>query len=162
MIWSRVCHASCSGQLVVETPTTTRYYALALFSARLLGQVIRRFFICSALLRNVHQDSDDTRIQVLSVDSSPNLTAQTFADSIQDRDQTQIEPFSPRHNVVVGRNGSGKSNFFAGESPFRVRCGKRSKLGIGQTAGYTPFASPGDTLTVQAEYYVVLLCVLWR
>ncbi|GJJ08490.1 hypothetical protein Clacol_002708 [Clathrus columnatus] len=25
----------------------------------------------------------------------------------------QIEPFSPGHNVVVGRNGSGKSNFFA-------------------------------------------------
>lgn len=33
-----------------------------------------------------------------------------------DRDQTQIEPFSSRHNVVVGRNGSGKSNFFAGAS----------------------------------------------
>ena len=33
-----------------------------------------------------------------------------------DRDQTQIEPFSPGHNVVVGRNGSGKSNFFAGAS----------------------------------------------
>ena len=32
-----------------------------------------------------------------------------------DRDQTQIEPFSARHNVVVGRNGSGKSNFFAGK-----------------------------------------------
>ncbi|KAF8335540.1 RecF/RecN/SMC [Amanita rubescens] len=29
------------------------------------------------------------------------------------RDQTQIEPFSPKHNVVVGRNGSGKSNFFS-------------------------------------------------
>ncbi|KAF0478114.1 structural maintenance of chromosome protein 3 [Gigaspora margarita] len=29
------------------------------------------------------------------------------------KDQTIIEPFSPRHNVVVGRNGSGKSNFFA-------------------------------------------------
>ncbi|KAJ8025935.1 Structural maintenance of chromosomes protein 3 [Holothuria leucospilota] len=28
------------------------------------------------------------------------------------RDQTIIEPFSPKHNVVVGRNGSGKSNFF--------------------------------------------------
>ncbi|KAF8274414.1 RecF/RecN/SMC [Lactarius quietus] len=27
------------------------------------------------------------------------------------RDQTQIEPFSPRHNVVVGRNGSGKATF---------------------------------------------------
>ena len=29
------------------------------------------------------------------------------------KDQTIIEPFSPHHNVVVGRNGSGKSNFFA-------------------------------------------------
>ncbi|KAF9513886.1 hypothetical protein BS47DRAFT_1343707 [Hydnum rufescens UP504] len=29
------------------------------------------------------------------------------------RDQTAIEPFSPGHNVVVGRNGSGKSNFFS-------------------------------------------------
>lgn len=28
------------------------------------------------------------------------------------RDQTVIEEFSPKHNVVVGRNGSGKSNFF--------------------------------------------------
>ncbi|KAJ6623432.1 RecF/RecN/SMC [Mycena sp. CBHHK59/15] len=29
------------------------------------------------------------------------------------RDQTNIEPFAAGHNVVVGRNGSGKSNFFA-------------------------------------------------
>jgi chromosome segregation ATPase len=29
------------------------------------------------------------------------------------KEQTVIEPFSPRHNVIVGRNGSGKSNFFA-------------------------------------------------
>lgn len=28
------------------------------------------------------------------------------------KDQTIVEPFSPRHNVIVGRNGSGKSNFF--------------------------------------------------
>lgn len=28
------------------------------------------------------------------------------------RDQTIIEPFSPKHNVIIGRNGSGKSNFF--------------------------------------------------
>lgn len=28
------------------------------------------------------------------------------------RSQSEIEPFSPRHNVIVGRNGSGKSNFF--------------------------------------------------
>ncbi|OUM60886.1 hypothetical protein PIROE2DRAFT_66443 [Piromyces sp. E2] len=29
------------------------------------------------------------------------------------RDQTVISNFSPGHNVIVGRNGSGKSNFFA-------------------------------------------------
>ncbi|PMB69283.1 Chromosome segregation protein sudA [Beauveria bassiana] len=29
------------------------------------------------------------------------------------KDQTVIEPFSPKTNVIVGRNGSGKSNFFA-------------------------------------------------
>ncbi|TKA81051.1 Chromosome segregation protein sudA [Cryomyces minteri] len=29
------------------------------------------------------------------------------------KDQTVIEPFSPKLNVIVGRNGSGKSNFFA-------------------------------------------------
>ncbi|KAI1842293.1 hypothetical protein JX266_011461 [Neoarthrinium moseri] len=29
------------------------------------------------------------------------------------KDQTVIDPFSPGTNVVVGRNGSGKSNFFA-------------------------------------------------
>ena len=28
------------------------------------------------------------------------------------RDQTSVDPFSSRHNVIVGRNGSGKSNFF--------------------------------------------------
>uniref|UniRef100_A0A6G1S406 Structural maintenance of chromosomes protein n=1 Tax=Aceria tosichella TaxID=561515 RepID=A0A6G1S406_9ACAR len=28
------------------------------------------------------------------------------------RDQIAVEPFSPKHNVIVGRNGSGKSNFF--------------------------------------------------
>ncbi|KAJ3415254.1 Structural maintenance of chromosomes protein 3 [Chytridiales sp. JEL 0842] len=28
------------------------------------------------------------------------------------KDQTTFEPFSAKHNVVVGRNGSGKSNFF--------------------------------------------------
>ncbi|KAF9297449.1 Structural maintenance of chromosomes protein 3 [Linnemannia elongata] len=29
------------------------------------------------------------------------------------KNQTVIEPFSGEHNVIVGRNGSGKSNFFA-------------------------------------------------
>lgn len=31
------------------------------------------------------------------------------------KNQVVTDPFSPRHNVVVGRNGSGKSNFFAGK-----------------------------------------------
>jgi predicted ATPase len=34
------------------------------------------------------------------------------------RDKVEVEPFSPRHNVVVGRNGSGKSNFFSGKLAF--------------------------------------------
>ncbi len=29
------------------------------------------------------------------------------------KNQNEIEPFSPRHNVIVGRNGSGKSNLFS-------------------------------------------------
>ena len=28
------------------------------------------------------------------------------------KDQREVEAFSPHHNVIVGRNGSGKSNFF--------------------------------------------------
>ncbi|KAI3647281.1 hypothetical protein MP228_007502 [Amoeboaphelidium protococcarum] len=28
------------------------------------------------------------------------------------KDQTRIDPFSPKNNIIVGRNGSGKSNFF--------------------------------------------------
>lgn len=31
------------------------------------------------------------------------------------REQIVVEPFDKRHNVVVGRNGSGKSNFFHGK-----------------------------------------------
>ena len=34
-------------------------------------------------------------------------------ESVSYKEQTVIEPFSPKHNVIVGRNGSGKSNFFA-------------------------------------------------
>uniref|UniRef100_A0A8C1Z9K6 Structural maintenance of chromosomes protein 3 n=1 Tax=Cyprinus carpio TaxID=7962 RepID=A0A8C1Z9K6_CYPCA len=34
------------------------------------------------------------------------------------RDQTVVDPFSSKHNVIVGRNGSGKSNFFYGNYLF--------------------------------------------
>jgi structural maintenance of chromosome 3 (chondroitin sulfate proteoglycan 6) len=30
------------------------------------------------------------------------------------KDQTVTEPFSKKTNIVVGKNGAGKSNFFAG------------------------------------------------
>ena len=30
------------------------------------------------------------------------------------RNEVVVEPFHPHHNCVVGRNGSGKSNFFLG------------------------------------------------
>ncbi|EOD23677.1 hypothetical protein EMIHUDRAFT_239326 [Emiliania huxleyi CCMP1516] len=30
------------------------------------------------------------------------------------KDRIELDPFSPKHNIVVGANGSGKSNFFAG------------------------------------------------
>ena len=47
------------------------------------------------------------------VDVSLNLRT-TAANAFRSyKEQTVIEPFSPKHNVIVGRNGSGKSNFFA-------------------------------------------------
>ena len=33
------------------------------------------------------------------------------------REQLNLDNFSPKHNVIVGRNGSGKSNFFFGVPP---------------------------------------------
>ena len=65
--------------------------------------------------RHVHQNLDHSRLQVLWVHNC-NITSISRLTHLIDRDQTQIEPFSPKHNVVVGRNGSGKSNFFAGAS----------------------------------------------
>ena len=75
------------------------------------------FEICNGL----HPDYHDPGLQVMYVQSCLfeavlwHLISQLFSLYVSDRDQTQIEPFSPGHNVVVGRNGSGKSNFFSGE-----------------------------------------------
>ncbi|KAI0321625.1 hypothetical protein OF83DRAFT_1274537 [Amylostereum chailletii] len=48
-----------------------------------------------------------------------NLTIQGFKSY---RDQTQIEPFLPRHNVVVGRNGWGMSSYFCRHPVRSLRC----------------------------------------
>jgi hypothetical protein len=67
---------------------------------------------------HVYKDTHYPGIQVLYVPKSHLKLGKCNFNIVADRDQTQIEPFSPRHNVVVGRNGSGKSNFFAGKYNF--------------------------------------------
>lgn len=44
------------------------------------------------------------------------------------REATIVDHFSPKHNVIVGRNGSGKSNFFFGSSRFFVVFSNYSSL----------------------------------
>jgi len=46
------------------------------------------------------------------------------------RDQVAVEPFSPRNNVIVGRNGSGKSNFFAGKLTVCGGCPKADSIAV--------------------------------
>lgn len=63
-------------------------------------------------LQDVHQADYNPRLQEVSQNrvrgAYPFLISH---DSY--KNQTIVEPFSPKHNVIVGRNGSGKSNFFA-------------------------------------------------
>jgi hypothetical protein len=66
--------------------------------------------------QNVHQANHHPRLQKVRLErthfsGTVSLTAALEFSSY--KDQTVIEPFSPKHNVIVGRNGSGKSNFFA-------------------------------------------------
>lgn len=80
-----------------------------------LGRLERTRDCAAGSRRNVHQAIADPGLQVVRAPSSimqkrrPNANRQPLSY----KDQTVIEPFSPKHNVIVGRNGSGKSNFFA-------------------------------------------------
>ena len=58
---------------------------------------------------------NDARTRVTSGDATDTMyVKQIIIQGFKSyKDQTVIEPFSPGHNVIVGRNGSGKSNFFA-------------------------------------------------
>lgn len=49
------------------------------------------------------------------------------------RDKVECGPLSPMHNSVVGLNGSGKSNFFAGGFPAHSSAATRTlaKLSVG-------------------------------
>ena len=111
----RVTGASVTRRATVASPS--RRPLLPSSTAARLPRVARSFASCWACCpsapNHVYQDAHHPGLQIMQVqhvrDEGGLLTVPT------DRDQTQIEPFSPRHNVVVGRNGSGKSNFFAGE-----------------------------------------------
>jgi hypothetical protein len=62
--------------------------------------------------QDVHQADNNPRLQkVVTTRAKVEEHDDWFRASY--KEQTVIEPFSPRHNVIVGRNGSGKSNFFA-------------------------------------------------
>lgn len=65
-----------------------------------------------AYSQDVHQADHYSRLQEVSRDRDPRAQQDlTYRNSY--KNQTIVEPFSPKHNVIVGRNGSGKSNFFA-------------------------------------------------
>jgi structural maintenance of chromosome 3 (chondroitin sulfate proteoglycan 6) len=64
--------------------------------------------------KDAYQANHHPGLQKVRRDSPETLDFQsTNTASHSYKDQTVIEPFSPGTNVIVGRNGSGKSNFFA-------------------------------------------------
>ncbi|KAF9113570.1 Structural maintenance of chromosomes protein 3 [Mortierella sp. AM989] len=79
---------------------------------RLVGEFIDRIEASYADEMHNRAVFSDRHGKFLPVDLCP-----AFAIIIQGfksyKNQTVIEPFSGQHNVIVGRNGSGKSNFFA-------------------------------------------------
>ncbi|KAF5928034.1 hypothetical protein HPG69_015300 [Diceros bicornis minor] len=56
-----------------------------------------------------HPFGKESLLEMLASPPSWNVIIQGFRSY---RDQTIVDPFSSKHNVIVGRNGSGKSNFF--------------------------------------------------
>lgn len=71
---------------------------------------------CGAwVARHVYQADHHSRLQEVCDLAVFEIPVAPFTCSLVGsyKDQTVIEPFSPKTNVIVGRNGSGKSNFFA-------------------------------------------------
>ena len=61
---------------------------------------------------NVYQANHHPRLQKVGLIAvGVHVVNRSLKDSY--KNQTIVDPFSPKLNVVVGRNGSGKSNFFA-------------------------------------------------
>lgn len=65
------------------------------------------------------------------------------------KQQTIIEPFSPRHNVVLGKNGSGKSNIF--DAIQFVLSDKFSTLRTEERQGLLHEGSGRDVMTASVE-----------
>ncbi|KAJ2614036.1 Structural maintenance of chromosomes protein 3 [Coemansia sp. RSA 1365] len=68
----------------------------------------RRWYLELPFNRQQWRQQGNNRPTVISSESQ--ITIQGFKSY---KDETTTDPLSPHHNVVVGRNGSGKSNFFA-------------------------------------------------
>src|ERR1700749_1294692 len=85
------------------------------------------------------------------------------------KDQTVIEPFSPKHNVIVGRNGSGKSNFFAairfvlGDAYTQLgREERQALLHVRPTLAHTAFYSSGFVSLSRKLMHPSVVGRLWR
>lgn len=67
---------------------------------------------CAPHLHHAHQTNHHPGLQIVLLPPRPHAHAHPLTVPSY-KDQTEIEPFSPKCNVIVGHNGSGKSNFFA-------------------------------------------------
>lgn len=69
--------------------------------------------LAALYILNILENISETAESLFSGRSSRMFIKQVIIQGFKSyREQTVVEPFDPGHNVVVGRNGSGKSNFF--------------------------------------------------
>lgn len=66
--------------------------------------------VASFIINHVYQANHNSRLQKVRQPLGYSNPANNYRSY---KNQTIVDPFSPKLNVIVGRNGSGKSNFFA-------------------------------------------------
>ncbi|KAJ2566828.1 Structural maintenance of chromosomes protein 3 [Coemansia sp. RSA 1822] len=88
-------------------------YVLVVHHGALLGIITKKDIVRTVRMHSRNQ----ARSALPSLTRKMNAFLKIRRISIQGfksyKDETTTDPLSPHHNVVVGRNGSGKSNFFA-------------------------------------------------